>query len=303
MVYNKIKKYLLLLIFPLFTTMLHGQEILCSFEIDTRQVEGTEKQVFETMKRAVNEFLNNRKWTNYEFEVDEKIECSMLLIVEDRNFGTNEYSGRLNIALRRPVFNASYTTILFNYVDKDVKFKYIENQPLDFDQNNYTSNLTSLMAFYIYLFIGLDFDSFLLEGGTPYYSAAQNVVNAAQNSEYKGWKSFDSQRNRFWMVENLLNSAYSPLRSFLYDYHRMGLDVMHEDAEQGRVTIQQSLSYLKAIHSNRPGLPLLQILVDAKREEIINVFSEGSANEKSQAAEIMVELDPSHTTDYRRITE
>lgn len=278
-----------------------SQEILCSVEIDTRQVEGTEKKVFETLKNTIYEFINNRKWTGYEFELNEKIECSILLTVEER-VSSDQFKGSLNLTLRRPVLNATYNSPLFNYVDRDFDFTYVEFQPLDFDQNTYLSNLTSVLAYYIYLFIGLDFDTFILEGGTPYFEIAQNIVNAAQNSNAKGWKSFDSQRNRFWLIENLMNPAYKPIRKFFYEYHRRGLDVMYEDPENGRQAVGRSLKYLQEVKKSRPGLFILQIILDAKRDEIINIYSEGSSTEKNEAVEIMKQVDPSHTTDYQKIT-
>jgi hypothetical protein len=298
----KLRYISLILILSVWSLTSSSQELLVNVSVDSRQIQGTDKNVFESMRRAIYEFMNNRRWTNFQFEVDEKIEGSMLLVIEERNMGTNEYSGRMTISLRRPVFNSSYTTVLFNYVDRDIKFKYIENQPLDFDQNNYTSELTSLLAFYANILIGMDFDSFTLNGGTPYFEVAQNVVNAAQNSMYTGWKSFDSQRNRFWLAENLMNSTYQPIHQFMYEYHLKGLDRMHEDADEGRKTIKQTLEYLRRVHNDRPGLFILQIILEAKREEIVNVFSEGSASEKNQAAETMIEIDPSNTSQYRRIT-
>jgi hypothetical protein len=278
-----------------------SQEILCSVEIDTRQVEGTEKKVFETLRNAVYEFINNRKWTGYEFELNEKIECSILLTIEER-IGSDEFRASLNLTLRRPVLNSTYNSPLFNYIDRNFNFKYVEFQPLDFDQNTYLTNLTSVLAYYVYIFIGLDFDTFVLEGGTPYFEIAQNIVNSAQNSNAEGWKSFENQRNRFWLVENLMNPSYKPIRKFFYEYHRRGLDVMYDDPDKGRQAIGKSLKYLEEVKKSRPGLFLLQIILDAKRDEIINVFSEGSASEKNNAAEIMKKIDPSHTTDYQRIT-
>lgn len=279
---------------------LRAQELLCSVEIETRQIEGTDKKVFETLKDAIYEFINNRKWTGYEFEINEKIECSILLTIEER-ISSDEFRGSLNLTLRRPVYNSIYNSTLFNYIDRDFRFTYVEFQPLEFDQNTFTSNLTSVLAYYIYIFIGLDFDSFILEGGTQYYEVAQNIVNSAQNSTFDGWKSFDSQRNRFWLVENLMNPSYKPIRKFFYEYHRRGLDVMYDDPETGRQAIGRSLKYLQEVKKSRPSLFLIQIILDAKRDEIINVYSQGSASEKNQAVEIMKEVDPSHTTDYQKI--
>ncbi len=276
---------------------LKGQELMCRVEINTQQVEVSNKQVFETLKGAIYEFMNNRQWTNYTYEPDERIDCSLLITIE-RRLSADEFVATLTMAVTRPVFDASLNTPLLNYIDKSFSFKYIENQPLDFYQNTFTSNLTSVLAFYAYIFIGMDFDSFIMEGGTPYYESAQNIVNAAQNSPAKGWKSFDGQRNRYWLVENFLNVAYKPLRKFLYVYHRKGMDKMYDDAEMGKAGILRSLKDLQEVKKLRPGLFLLQLLVDAKRDEIINVFSEGSSGERGEAADIMKQLDPSHSREY-----
>jgi hypothetical protein len=284
----------------LLANRLPAQELLCEVEIDTRQVEGTEKKVFESLKTALFEFMNNRIWTGYEFEVNEKIECSMLLTIENR-ISFDEFEGSLTLALRRPVFNSNYNTVLFNYIDRDIRFKYVEFQPLDFDRNTFTSNLTSIFGFYAYLFIGLDFDSFGNNAGSPFFESAQSIVNAAQNSTSSGWKSFEDQRNRFWLLENITNPAYAKVRQFYYEYHRKGLDQMYDDPDKGRQNILKSLKHLQEVKKTRPGLFILQVIMEAKRDEFINIFSEGSSSEKSEAVNVLKELDPSHTTDYQRI--
>ena len=279
-----------------------AQELMCSVEIDTRQIQASDKQIYETLRVSIYEFLNNRTWTNYDFEINEKIECSMLLTIEER-ISPTEFKGTLSLALRRPVYNSTYNTVLMNYIDRDIHFNYIENEPLDFNPTAYMSNLTSILGFYAYLFIGLDFDSFNREGGQPYFEAAQEVVNAAQNANFQGWKSYENQRNRYWLVENLLNRSYNQVRDFFYEFHRTGLDLMYENPDQGRKNILKAMSYLQKVKQSRPGLPILQIISDAKREEIINVFSKGTLQEKTQALAIMKDVDPAHSSDYQKITE
>jgi len=188
-----------------------------------------------------------------------------------------------------------------NYIDKDFSFNYVEYQPLEFIENTFTSNLTSVLAFYAYIFIGMDFDSYMMNGGTPYYEKAQNIVTAAQGSGKVGWKSFDSDKNRFWLAENLLNPSYSNVRKFLYEYHRQGLDVMYEDSNNGRGKITQSLGYLTEVKDNRPNLFLLQLIMEAKRDEFINVYSEGSTTEKARAVNMLNKLDPANASQYDEI--
>ncbi len=277
-----------------------SQEIYCEVQINTQQVEGTDKKVFETLRTALFEFMNNRKWSNYNFAIEERIECSILINVISR-VSSDEFDAELNMALKRPVFNSAYNTTMLNYIDKDFKFTYVEYQPLDFIENSYTSNLTSVLAYYVYMFLGMDFDSFTLYGGTPFYESAESIVNAAQGSGETGWKSFENQRNRFWMVENLLNPSYQPVRKFLYEYHRLGLDVMYSDAPKGRAAILKSLGYLEEVKDNWPNLFILQLIIEAKRDEFINVFSEGSATEKTRAMNILKKLDPANSSRYEEI--
>ncbi|MCF8235540.1 MAG: DUF4835 family protein [Bacteroidales bacterium] len=294
------KKTIIILFFGLFYLQGNSQEIYCNVQVNSRQVEGSEKSVFEDLQRAIFDFINNRKWTNYKVQVQEKIECSILLTISER-VSSNEFKGSLNLALRRPVFNSSYNSVLLNYVDDDFQFTYVPNQPLEFAENTYISELTSVLAYYIYIFLGLDFDTFTLFGGTPFYEKAEAIVSNAQNAPYPGWKAFEDQRNRYWLVENLLNPAYKPVRRFLYEYHRRGLDAMYENPDGGRAIIAQSLTYLQTVYNDRPGLNLIQVILDAKRQEIMSIFSEGSPSEKAKAVNIMREIDPANSSDYQEL--
>jgi len=294
----------ILLLLGLCFTLIHGysQELYCNVDVNSQQVQGTEKKVFETMRTSIYEFMNNRSWTNFEYKQYEKIECSMLLNITERP-SSDQFKCDITIAVRRPVFNSTYTTILFNFVERDVEFQYIENQPLDFNTGIFTSNLTSVLAFYAYIIIGLDFDSFMLQGGDPYFTEAQNIVNLAQNSNYKGWKSFEGTKNKYWLVENITNPAYSGIRQFYYEYHLKGLDIMFESAENGRKAIMASIKYLQAIKKSKPGLLMLQIISDSKRDEFVNVFSDATIAEKNEAVTILKEIDPSNTMTYQKILQ
>jgi hypothetical protein len=274
-----------------------AQEIYCDVQINTQQVEGTDKKVFETLRTAVFEFVNNRNWTSYNYSIEERIECTILINVSAR-LSSDEFQADLNMALKRPIYNSAYNSTTLNYVDKDFKFTYVEYQPLDFIENTFTSNLTSVLAFYVYFFIGMDFDSYNLYGGTPFFEKAENIVNAAQSSGASGWKSFESQKNRFWLVENMMNPSYVQLRKFMYEYHRLGLDVMYGDANKGRAAILKSMDYLEQVKDGWPNLFILQLFMDAKGDEIINVFSEGSATEKTRALNILKKLDPANSSRY-----
>jgi hypothetical protein len=284
----------------IFARPLNAQEIYCDVQINTQQVEGTDKKVFETLRTAIFEFLNNRQWTNYNFNIEERIECTFLINVTSR-LSSDEFDAELNMALKRPIYNSAYNSTTLNYIDRDFKFKYVEYQPLEFVENTFTSNLTSVLAYYVYIFLGMDFDSYMLYGGTPYFEKAENIVNAAQTSGQTGWKSFESQKNRFWLVENFMNPSYQPLRKFMYEYHRQGLDVMYDDANKGRAAILKSMEYLEQVKEGWPNLFIMQLIIEAKSDEFINIFSEGSATEKTRAMNILKKLDPANASKYDEI--
>lgn len=284
------------------TNIVAAQELNCSFQINSSQVAGTDKSVFQNLQTALYDFVNNRKWTNINFKPAEKIECSMVLTIRERT-DANTFSGELNMALRRPCYKASYTTPVLNYVDQKITFDYTDGEPLDFSINTHLSDLTSTIAYYVYMFLGLDFDSFSPNGGQAFYEAANQIVNNAQSSAQSGWKSFDGNKNRYWLAENAVNNSYAPLHQFLYEYHRLGLDVMSEKPDQGRAAILTSLSYLQAVYNTYPTCFFLQLIVEAKRDEIINVFSQGSQKEKTEAVSIMKQIDPSQSSRYDAILE
>lgn len=275
-------------------------EFLCDISVTAPTIEGTDRRVFESLQSALYEFMNNRKWTNVNIKNLERIECTMMLTVRER-VSSDEYRGTLNVVLRRPVFKSSYNSVLLNFVDENFQFRYLESQSLDFNENSFMSNLTSTLAFYAYIMLGLDFDSFGLYGGDPFFQAAEAIVSSAQSANERGWKAFDGNRNRYWMSENLRNPSYRMLRQFYYEFHRLGLDQMADNPDEGRAAIASSLSYLEQAYRARSNLFLLQLVLDAKRDEIINVFSKGSPQEKTRAANIMREVDPANASKYEKI--
>lgn len=278
---------------------IHAQEIKCDIRINSSQIAGTDKHVFENLQSALYEFINNTKWTNVNFKTAEKIECSIGITLKERTSG-DSYSGEINMALRRPTYKASYSTPLFNYIDTRFNFTYSDGMQLDFNPNTYMSDLTSTIAFYIYMFLGYDFDTFSLNGGENFYAVAESIVNSAQNTNEIGWLSTNRQ-NRYWLVENMRNQSYQPLRKFLYEYHRMGLDVMSEKPDEGRAAIGNALQYLQQMYDSYPTCYYLQLLIETKRNEIIKVFSEGTQQEKTKAVNIMKAIDASKASEYDAI--
>ncbi len=295
-------KFLFIVIFliPSFNSI--SQEIICNISINSQQVQGTDKRVFETMQTALLEFVNSRRWTNVDFKTEERIECNMAITVRERP-STDRFKARLNIVASRPIYGTSYNSTLFNYLDEDFEFEYVEFQALDFQENQYISNLSSMIAYYIYFILGLDFDTFSLYGGSQFFEKAEMVVNAAQDAPFPGWNSFEDQRNRYWLIENYMNKSYSDLRVFLYEYHLNGLDVMSDDIEGGRSKIVQSLNLLTNVYDEQPNLFALQLTIDAKRDEIVNIFQQGNPKEKTDVINIMKDIDPANSSTYSKIND
>ncbi|MCX6282570.1 MAG: DUF4835 family protein [Bacteroidetes bacterium] len=281
-----------------------AQELNCTVSVSAQQIEGTDKRVFETMQNAIYEFINNRKWTNYNFKIEERIECTFLLTVNAR-LSADEFTGNINLVLRRPVLNSAYNAVLLNYIDKGFQFRYTEFQPLDYSDGTFSSNLTSVLAYYVYMYLGLYFDSFSQNGGQAFLTKAQGVVTTAQNASEPGWKAFDGTKNRYWMVENFLNPSNSALREFYYKYHRLGLDQMYEKVDGGRDVCTQSLEGIKILFDAKPELFALQLITDAKRDEFINIYADQKVppTEKATVVNIFKELDPANGSKYQAILE
>lgn len=295
------KQLFLTILAVLLFSGIYAQEFNVTLQVTSPKVEGTEKKIFETLQQELYDFVNNRKWTGYQYKPEERIEGTILITIESRS--GEDFKGKMNVALRRPVYKSSYNSALLNYIDKDIEFKYVEFQPLEYSDNTFSSNLTSVIAYYLYVFLGIDGDSFARNGGTPYFEKAQNIVNMGQNAREKGWKAFESQKNRYWLVENYTNPTYSSVREAIYRYHRLGLDQMSDDVETGRASINESLELLKKANREKPGLFILQLFLEAKRDEIINIYSQASPMDKTKAVNTLKEIDPSNSSRYQKILE
>ena len=291
------RNLILIFVFVLSSWLVTGQELNCDVQINTDQIEATDKSIFETMQRSIREFMNNRKWSNYNFGNEERIDCTILITFSEWD-GADKFSASINLVLKRPIYNSSYNSTVLNYIDRDFQIRYAMFQSLEFTPTTFTSNLTSVLGFYVNIFLGMDFDTFSRYGGTQFYEVAQQIVSAAGNSNAKGWKPFESQKNRYWMVENLFNAKYAPLRDFLYEFHRLGLDVMYENPEKGRAAILKSLDHLEKVKRDRPNLFMLQLILEAKIFEFINVFSEGSPADKTKAVNKLKAIDPVNSEKY-----
>ena len=300
------KKIILTICCMLLVCQLGAQELNCNVQINSDQIQGTNKQVFNTLQQTINEYMNNRKWTNMTFSAIERIDCSMTIVitqVED-----NFYTAELQIQARRPVYNSSYDTPLFNFKDESFCFTYAEFDQLEYQENVFTTNLTAMLTYYGYLIIGYDMDSFSRYGGTPYFQICENIVNAAQSAsltgcESDGWKAFNSHRNRYALINNLMDDAFKKYRSFLYDYHRLGLDEMYANVANGRAKIAEGMPVLKECYNARLSAIAITTFLDAKADEIVNIFSKGTEQEKTEVYDLLISIDPTRANLYEKITQ
>lgn len=278
-----------------------AQELNCQVSIVSTQVQGTaEKQIFDQLQKSISDFMNNTKWTKDNYTSTERIDCSILINVTSKT-SADEYTGTIQVQSRRPVFKSSYSSPLVNYTDKNLAFKYQQFQQLEFNINSFQNNLTSVLAFYAYVIIANDYDTFSNLGGTEYYQKAQLIVSNAQSASETGWKSFESNKNRYWITENALQPVFQPIRECLYKYHRLGLDIMNEKPDEGRKEILKSTDLLLGVYKNRPASYIMELFFNAKADEIINVFSKGQSDEKTKIVETLTTVDPANTTKWYKI--
>ncbi len=282
-----------------------AQELNCIVSVATPQIQSSDKRIYETLQAAIYEFMNSRKWTNYTYSTEERIECTILITISDRS--ADVFKGTIQVQSRRPIYKSSYNSVMLNLIDKDLQFTYQEYQALDFNESSFTSNLTSVLGYYAYLIIGLDFDSYKLKGGTPFYEKAQTIITNAQSAAEPGWKAFEStsQKNRFWLIENLLNNIYSPIRESIYNYHRKGLDMLVDNAATAKASITAAMDKLKSAHEEKQGSYLMQLFFNAKADEIVNIYSSASTSpsDKTKVVSICKEIDPSNSSKYNQINK
>lgn len=282
----------------------YGQELRCTVTINSDQVQGSNKEMFNTLKQSIEEFVNTSRWTNMTFQEKEKIECNMLLVV--KSVENDMWNCEFTCQSRRPVYGTSYTTPTLNFKDNNFVFTYQEYDRLDYQQSAFTTNLTALLAYYCYLIIGHDMDSFAKLGGTPYFQACENIVTAAQsasldNAEAAGWKAFESNRNRYALINNLMDEAFKKYRIYYYDYHRHGLDEMVNNVANGRARIAKDIKVLKEAYNARPATYVVNAFLDAKSDELVNIFKKGTSEEKKMVYELLMDIDPTRQSTYDEI--
>jgi hypothetical protein len=301
----QLTKFMLPAIMILSPGKIVSQELVCNVQVSAQKIQGSNRQVFENMQRDIYDFMNSTVWTNHVFSYSERIDCNFLITLNDQ-ISADEFNGTIQIQLRRPVYNTTYNTTMLNFIDNNFRFRYVEFQPLEFDPTTYRSSLVSVLAYYAYIILGFDYDSFSLEGGTEFFQMAEKIVTNAQNAPEAGWKPYDGSRNRnrYWLIKNILNSEYEGVRKFIYEYNINGLDRMESRISEARTSMVESLRLMQEVFRKRPDpfMYLVQVVMESKSDELINIFAEAFPEEKSRVIQILTEIDPSNKSKYEKIT-
>ncbi|MBI1228166.1 MAG: DUF4835 family protein [Bacteroidetes bacterium] len=296
------KNWFLLFALGFFACSLQAQELKVRVTMNTPKLQTADAAVFQTLKQSIEEFMNNQKWTNDVFEEEERISLDLVITIS-KELSSNSFEAELSLQSIRPVYASNYETPLFKHQDKDLVFSYEQFQPLDYSQTTYLNNLTSVLAYYAYIAIGMDYDSFAPLGGEPYFQAAWDIVNRIPPqvaSNVPGWRATENNRNRYWLVENILSPKMRPFRQMIYDYHRQGLDTMYDDSSVARAIMTQSIETLDAVNRSYPNSILLQVFSNTKSDEIIEIYKAGATEEKNVVTRTMEKIDPTRATQYRQ---
>lgn len=280
----------------------NAQELNCKVQIlsPSIQTSPADKQTLESLQQNIFELLNNTRWTTETYKPEEKIECNMVININEHP-SQDEYGGTIQISSSRPVFNTSYTSTVFNFVDENFKITYQRNTPFIFSMDMHRSNITSIVAFYAYMVIAYDYDTFSPEGGTKYFVKAQQIVNNAQSAGEPGWRAAEGDRNRYWLVDNHLHQVFKPLRQAFYKYHRLGFDKMYEDVASGRKAVIESLDLIQQVATARPASFNVQLFFSAKVTELVNLLSGAPEDEKMRGYNLCKKMDPGNSTKYANI--
>ena len=293
-------RYCMLFVSIVCIVFLNAQELNCTLQINSDQVQGTNKSVFNTLQKSMSEFVNNRKWTDLTFANTERIECTMNIIV--KKVEADLFTAEIQVQSRRPIYKANYNSPLFNFKDNEFSYTYKEFDQLEINANTITSNLTAVLAYYVYLIIGYDMDSYSRLGGTAFFQSAESIVNAAQGSDLgKGWKAFENSKNRYALINNILDEAFKKYRNYFYEYHRFGLDEMTANATNARTRIADGLPLLREANRARPSAIVISSFLDAKNDELINIFSKATTKEKTEAVQILSDINPTQTSRYEQM--
>ncbi len=298
------KRIFSLLIVTLFAGSVFSQELNCQITVQAApglQIGPVEKEIMTELEASIYDFMNNTRWTADVFEIEERINCNLMITISEMP-SQSTFNGKMQIQSSRPVYNSGYNTVLFNFEDQDISFNYLRNTAILFSIDQYRDNLSSILAFYAYMIIAYDYDSFELKGGTKYFNKAQIIAANAKNSGDPGWSaSAGKKNNRYWMVDNAIQSVFEPIRITYYNYHRLGFDIMYDDMLGGRKVVLESLQLLDKVQRARPGSLNLQIFLTSKSDELVNLFSQAEITEKNAAINVLKKLDPTNSSKYQEI--
>ena len=297
-----IKLYTVTLLF-LFSLQLTAQELNCRIQINSQQIKGTNRQKFTSMRTSIYEFMNTSRWTPDIYSNEERIECNVIINLTSE-VGANGYKGSITVKSTRPIYRASYNSPILNVIDNDFSFEYVENQSLEFNEHTHSSNLISTLAYYAYVIIGMDSDTFTLLGGEDSFLKANKIINNAQSdNKATGWKPYEGTFNRYWLVENLLHNDFKPLRNAMYGYHLEGLDVLGDQAEAARDEITAALYNVKSSADKKQNSYLLKVFFDAKATEITKIYSDGFITNKSELVQMLKQIDPANTGKWEKMLQ
>ena len=274
-----------------------AQELNCSVQVIAPQIANVETSVFESLEDGIREFMNGRRWTNDNFAFEELIECTMQITISEA-IGNTRFSGSIQIQSNRPVYNSDYNTPVLFVLDGDFEFEWVDGTSILFNPGQHRDNLSSILAYYSYMIIGMDYDSFGFESGSEFLLKAQTIVANAQNAGGKGWKASQGKQNRYWLVENYLSQTFRPLRACMYNYHRKGFDLLHDDLEMARLNIADAIIEMRSTNRIRPGSYNLQVFFLAKNDEIIKLFAPASEAERVRILPVLKQMDPGNISKY-----
>jgi hypothetical protein len=299
------KKLHILFVLIVFASQIEAQELQAKLSLITNKVSKVDKKIFQTLQTGLTNFLNNRKWSPNTYQPNEKIKCNFLISI-DQELGDNMYKASLTIQASRPIYNSAYESTLINFIDNDLSFRYVEFQPIEFNENRVqgndpmVANLTAVMAYYVNMILGLDGDSFTARGGDVFFQKAQNIVNnAPEGSNISGWKTFDGVRNRYRLIENLMDVRFNLVHDAIYSYYRKGLDQFYDNEEIGRAGILAALNFLTVVNKDNPNSMVVQFFFQGKSKELVKVFSMAKQDLKVQARDMLVKLDIASTSEYK----
>lgn len=286
-------------LFLLFVAVTQAQQLNCSVQINSDKVASTNNQIFKNLKTSISDFVNKTDWTGTEYKQNEKIECSMVIIVN--TYESNQFTASIQVQSTRPIFNSTYASPVFNFNDKDFSFRYVEFENLQFNPSNFDSNLVSVLAYYSYMILGFDADTYSLMGGNKNYEVAQQIVSVAQQSGTKGWSQSDGNQNRFFLVNDVLSGTYDAYREALYEYHREGLDTMSADVKSGKDKVIGAITTLSSLYKVRPNAFLTRVFFDAKVDELVSILSAGPKVSLTETIDNLNKLSPLNTSKWAAI--